>query len=691
VSDYSNTYWAACPGETVGADLVKRVDDYYEDLETSGLADVMRRSFYTFYGVEAGYGATFRGLGEPRRGGAQGELVLLNANHYRSLIEHMVNLVCSQRPALIPRAVNTDAKSQEQVAIASGIIEYYMRERRFDRLPRRAVECALVLSAAWVRLVWDPNAGGAYGVDPTSGQQVREGDLEADLFTPFDVIYDRTIPHDRQVWRICRVPRGKWDLIASYPEFQEQIIASSTKASKECDKRELGLNSRRRSESDLVYVYEFYHKRTPALPEGRCVQFLDSGDVLTDGGLPYDDIPLYRVSATEMIGSATDYTSAWSLLSLQQLMDLFISILATNYDAFGVQNVVMQDGTTITEYDMAGGTKVWKIPPGAEPPAGINLTTLPQDFLRSLQLVQEQMETLSAINSVVRGNPEASLKTGPALALVQSQALQALNTISRSKTDFEEDLGTGLIRVLKAYANTPRVAAIAGANNNYALAAWSSSDLENIDRVVVDSGNPLAQTMAGKVQLFDLFKQANVPMDAEQVVELMTSGTVEPVYEGPQRKKLQVREENELLAKGPPVVQVGVDPLTGQPIFEVPDVPVIFTDDPVLHFQENASVLYTQEARTNPAVVQAVLAHLMGHVHQLRTMDPALAQALKFPSLQPLEPNPMGAELPQTAPSAGDQAHTATPANSGPTEPVTDMPPMPVNPLTGERAPGPTQ
>ena len=53
------------------------------------------------------------------------------------------------------------------------------------------------------------------------------------------------------------------------------------------------------------------------------------------------------------------------------------------------------------------------------------------------------METLSGVNSVARGNPEASLQSGTALAMVQSQALQFMSGLQQSYIQLIEDVGTG--------------------------------------------------------------------------------------------------------------------------------------------------------------------------------------------------------------------------------------------------------
>ena len=72
----------------------------------------------------------------------------------------------------------------------------------------------------------------------------------------------------------------------------------------------------------------------------------------------------------------------------------------------------------------------------------------------------QSMETISGISSVTRGNPEASLKSGTALALIQSMSLQFISGLQQNYVKLIEDVGTNLINILKDYAKTPKTIAI---------------------------------------------------------------------------------------------------------------------------------------------------------------------------------------------------------------------------------------
>jgi len=112
-----------------------------------------------------------------------------------------------------------------------------------------------------------------------------------------------------------------------------------------------------------------------------------------------------------------------------------------------------------------------------------------------LNILKQEAETISGVNSVTgASNPALSLKSGTALALVQSMSLQFMSGLQNNYVKLIEDVGTSLINILKDYAKTPRTVALVGKNNKYLLREFSGDNIDAINRVIVSVGNPLART-----------------------------------------------------------------------------------------------------------------------------------------------------------------------------------------------------
>jgi hypothetical protein len=91
-------------------------------MSQSGIFRRQYRSMMHYYGISPASNAQTDMV---RNGGKAGQLAMVKVNHFRNLGQHLVQLTTSQKPAPQPVATNSDAKSQKQVTLAKGILDYY--------------------------------------------------------------------------------------------------------------------------------------------------------------------------------------------------------------------------------------------------------------------------------------------------------------------------------------------------------------------------------------------------------------------------------------------------------------------------------------------------------------------------------------------------------------------------------------
>jgi hypothetical protein len=671
----NQTYFAAAPPDEIVKRCEKKIDDYYSWLRDTGRTDLWKRVIRQYYAGHYEGGA----LGSS---GAQSEFVKANANHFHNLGRHLVVMATSQRPSFEPKAVNSDHRSQTQTILASGILDYVLKSKGLEEKIETALETALLCSVGYLAIDWDATKGSEYGVDEAGTGKTKSGDLVYRSYGPLDVVVDVTkTADDAHQWRITRDWTNRFDLATRYPDLAEKILGLDTGDKTNTERpRTLAGEKFDRYESDDVEVWTLYHDRTDTLPDGRLVKFVLAGEgvlPLFDGPLPFDDLSLYPVTPEKMIGGATGYSPLYDLLSLQEAYNKCLSTQASNVAAFGVQMLWNKRGDDLTVTDFGPFTHLQS----SEPPQALNLVANSPDTDRLMTLVEKAMETISGVNSVARGNPESSLKSGAALALVQAQAIQFSAGLQKATIHLEESAGTGTLRMYKRFAQAPQVAILAGKSNKGFLKEFTASDLDRIDRVTVEIGNPLARTIAGRVQMADTMLDRGLIKTVEQYMQVITSGRLDPVLEADTKQMLAIKSENEMMAEGKPAI-------------------VVLTDNHPAHIREHNGLIASPEARESPEVLQVALAHLQEHANQWRTMDPCWAMALGIPppppplGMMPMGPPGMTPPPPPGEPTmsgpppmAGDPSSTMAPPDAMGPQP--NMPNMPTNPLTGERAPEP--
>lgn len=647
--DFLSGYFAAQDGKKLASNVLNKANYFMNSLDSSGYLTRMRDSWRAYHGLFFG--------GQGHRiffGGDQGEITHLAVNHFRNIAKHMHVMVTSNRPAMTARATNTDYKSIVQTTLANGLLEYYMREKRLEKVFSSAVECSIVLGAGYVKLGWNATTGEIW--DYIDENPIYEGDVEFTNLTPFDVMFDGSRENSQHDWVVCRSFKNKYDLAAKYPELAARIIGLPTRT----DINRISFDGVvTRDESDDIPIYEFYHKKTDSLPDGRFMIFLSDDIVVFDGEMPYRELPVYRIAPSDILGTAFGYTPMYDLIPLQEAVNSLYSSILTNQTAFAVQNVLVPEGTNVMPSQLGGGLNIIEYNAAAGKPEPLNLTATPPEVFNFIKMLVQEMETISGVNSVARGNPEANLRSGNAMALIQSMALQFISGLQQSYVLLIEDVGTGLINSLKDFAQTPRVAAIVGQNNRTYLKEFKGSDIEFVNRVLVDIGNPLAQTKAGRVEMANNLLQYQ-DISPEQYFMVLKTGNLEVMTEGIDKELILIKGENEALVKGESVLSTDID-------------------EHILHIKEHRSVLADPDLRRDPDLVGRVLGHINEHITALKEVDPSLLMILGQQPIQnnapppPMEAGPAGQPPPDAMAQGMEQTQSSLPTPPPPFEgdPVT--------------------
>lgn len=602
-------YFASKDAKETANILMSKSTQWFQTINTSGYMAKLRTMLAAYHGVHYAEGVDAHTI---VFSGEQGELAEIGINHIRNIGNHMINMITSTRPTMQARSINTDYKSLIQTKLANGLLDYYMRDHRLENYLKRAVEYAVVMGSGFIKMEWNATRGEVYDFNEALGIEIREGDLEFVNLSAFDVIFDTNREDQKHDWVVTRSFKNRFDLAAKYPEYRSDILSLPTKD----HMKDLSGFSLHMDSTDLIAVYEFYHNRTESMPDGRYLLYLSEDIVLLDAPMPYRALPIYQIVPSLFLGTPYGYTPLFDLLPIQDAVNSLYSTILTNQTAFGVQNILVPKGADVSISSLSGGLNIIEANQQFGEIRPLNLTQTPREIFDFINILERVMETISGVNSVARGNPEANLRSGTALALVQSMTLQFMSSLQQSYVAMIEDLGTGIINTLKDHASVPRIATLVGKNSRTYLKEFTGDDISTISRVVVDIGNPLSRTTAGRIEMAEQLLQMKLIKTPEQYLSIIDTGQLDVMTEDTQSQLYLIRSENERLVNSDPVIAV-------------------FTDEHVLHIKEHSTVLADPELRFDPELTQRVTMHIQEHINLLRTTD---ADTLAILGQQPLGP-----------------------------------------------------
>lgn len=678
----TDRYWAACETDQLPQVILSKALRYRDRLRRDGRLDLFRRTERVYYGQDANGGMA--NSVAVQFGGEAGELVLMRVNHVHAITQALIAIVVKSRLSYDPRATNNDAESAKQVTLAKSLLEFYGRKLNDDAMRVDTALCGLLFGEGYTAQRWNPNTGRPF-TTTEDGRVVFEGDVEAQTFTPVEVIHDIDATMRELQWVALPYRANVWDLAAEHPESAEEILKMRGSQQQRWPRSAWSASpfekSQSSQETDLVTVWWFYHLPCSSLPEGRHAQVVGEV-VLHDGPMDLDRIPVRVISPEREVSISRGHSPVFDLLALQEALDSTWDTVLSMIDAYGLQSVIVPKGSDLSPEQMGKGLQFLEWTPDPELTGGgkpeiLNLLQIPSELREMILSLKSEMGELSTVNAVARGDFEAvsQLKSGAALALAQSLTVQLNGNFQAGVVSHDEGVATDRLMILKRYATNKRNVEIVGTANRGSMKDWSKDDLSTVERVTIEMGSPLQDQTAGKMEIATQLLQQGLIKDPAKFFEVLTTGRLDPVFRASKASEELITRENEFLADGSGVAIVKL------------------TDDHAAHVYEHSAVVAEQHVRTDPAAVQRVMEHIQQHVQMWLAMDPALAMLTRQSVMPP---------APTAPPTPAPGAHPGGPKANGSLEPPPasadkarplggDAPPngpmMPTNPATGERAP----
>lgn len=656
-------YFARAPREELEGELLERVKRYYQHVQETGRLQLWRRSIRCWRGYDANGG--WANSQYIHFGGEQGEEVRFRVNHYGAIGQGIHTLVTGSPPTTRAIAATTGREGEDQAAVADKLLEYDQKQQGLTRLFARAALFALHSGEGWIYQAWDGSKGRETGTQPVdaegmpvegmngerpdgpedseeekeedtpevAGERILyEGDVTTEALHPIDVWRDPDTrlgaghPFD---WIGSRRRISRWRLVAQFPEYREHLLSiDEWDVDSSSTERELFETYRSaaalKGSADKVYVYEWYHPQCPELPMGRFA-WMVGGKIIWEGPYPYqrDQLPLREMMPDIEERSCFGYTPMWNLLAPQAAYDSIFSTGVSNVETFGAQNVWTRKGDPVDIDKVSSGFN--NIQSNTKP-EGINLTSVAEETFKFLEITQTVMELLSGANSVMRGDPDASLKSGAALALVQAVAVQHNSGHHRSFAWMVEKILSDRIKLWQSFATSNRTAEIAGEDERTAAQEWNADTISGVSRVSVEMTNPIFATSEGKRQLADNMADRGW-VDRHEWLQVVKTGRFDPILKREVAERRLILRENEKIRNGE-------------------EVKALWGDRHRLHMREHFVELTDPQVRFDDQAVSRVMEHITEHRNLLFETPPELLEAIGEPPPMAMTPPPPGMEDP---------------------------------------------
>lgn len=542
VEQYESQYFALKQDEDLLGALDEKEDTYYRFLEHWQLSYLWAKA-YTMY-----FSALSNG-GDILISGENDEFASMNVSRLRANSTKIHTAITKNRPHFEPISTNTDYKSLSQtIELASGLLDYYMRDKRVERYLRRLAEFALVYGEGFIVPEWNPFRGEPVQFEQVPGQPQFEGDLVFDVFTPNNVIRDiecKVFEDSEWVitikWLDKHIAAARYKDYPDVQEYVEQLFEYGTNSYD----RFGAFTSNNYFRNDHIPVKTFYHKPFELLPNGRKVRYVD-GMVLEDEELPGRRLPVLRESAADITGLPFGYTPLFEMLSIQQQLDFLYDVITTAQRNFALPIITTPAGSKAKVRDAVGGAlKIMEYNNITDKgPEALNLLQTPAEVYNTIDRLESEMDLISGLSAVSHGELPSANLSGSALLMLESRTIEYLSGYEASHIAATEDTGTIMIQLLRDNAATPRIARISGKTKKHLIKQFTGDDLMDIDRVMVSLDNPIMNTGAGMFEIAQAMYDRG-EINGQQFLTFMKTKELDLLTEAHEAEVMRVRGENE--------------------------------------------------------------------------------------------------------------------------------------------------
>jgi len=442
--------------------------------------------------------------------------------------------------------------------VGSKVLQYFWRSSRMKRKRRELAGWIYVTGNGFLDDRWNSKLGPT-SVDPKSGKLVYLGDVDAGVWSPFEIILPVVFLGDTDLHRMPWIIKAKWRTLdyirGNYKRGIEVTAESGATATFGADLIS-GRVGTANTKIQGAVMMEFYHQPCLDYPNGLAITAAN-GIVLQSAEYPFNSYNLEHFKDIDIPGVF------WGRATFTEAVPLQVRWNKTNnsVDEF---NQVVGKGKLLTPKgsqlevlpdDTHGETIQYK-PVMGHVPKWMDLTELPRSIELSLNTAKASLEDLYSAHEVSRGTNKSDIRSGDMVALLLEQ--DAFGKLP-SHAVFEEGLEAWGTRILKRFQdgyNTARMIKIVGRENEYEVFSFKGSDLRGNTDVSVKRQSSLPESRVLRNQVtMDRFAKGlyGDPVDPEvrrHVMNMLDDAVVDDLYGDTKLDEMYARYENNTLISG---------------------------------------------------------------------------------------------------------------------------------------------
>lgn len=608
-------------------------------------------------------------------------------NHLYDLTQQRVSRLVKYKPGI--QIVPTNDEFEDKVAskLTKALLDNIWENEHFQAdITNEAATIGSVMGEVYLFITWNPNKGDKHPdskedekvplLDDDGSQMTDDQGNKIYIEGPVnvgDVEYEVVMPHDVYLEPKERLKEVNYCYRRRVMQLEEARLkypksAGKIKSTEDLEIFDFNTMETRKLVNEVV-VWEFYHKKTPAMPKGRWMAFTKDAVLMNDEypynhkELPFErwtdlDIPgkLYGVSFFETIKALTStYNNITNMIQRNQFL---VSHPKYMVPAGSVDIKHLANDITIVQYK------------GQVPPQLVQMNPTPSEVFNYRDQLKNEFQQIAGVFNVSRGETPPGVKSGVAIQFLHEQESERFNQAVLKWNEWIRRVAIKTLAVAGDYYDTSdkRMVRIVGKNNAWTTKLFEVTNLSKPYDIRVQNSSALPESKAARIEyITELNREFPNMIPQEQVVEMLDLGQTEKFINNSTAAVQAAEAENELILNG--------ESTSGPQEYE----------DHYQHWKIHSRAIQSVAFKemTPKKIQKQMLDHIMVHemwISQKMKTNQKLAELISQESMFPIVFVPESNATPELGDDASEQGVPAAPGVLAQTGEV------PVNPEVGGEA-----
>jgi len=437
-------------------------------------------------------------------------------------------------------------------------LKSFWQSNRMKRKIRQLGGWQFVVGNVFLDHRWNPKIG-PIELDEETGNMVYSGDVDAGVWSPFEVVTPAVIMGDIDLHSFPWMIRMKWkslEYLREHFKKGDQVQAEGAPSNMIDTNFMLGRGTGTQARKfPGALLIEYYHKPDKTFPKGLFCA-CSNGIILDTVDYPYTKYNMEHFKDIDVPGQFWGKATMEDAIPLQKTWNSTLSDIHEFNRTMGRGKYLIPDRSNFRiEFDNAMSQHIYYKPVMGHKPELMTIKNMPTSFGQTLELTWNSLNNLFSQHEVTQGTNRPDIRSGEMVAILREQdAHGAIPSHQIFEESLEGFMSGVLQRVQKGYTQ-PRMIKVIGRDSEVEVASFGAADLRGNTDVTVKKQSSLPDSrIAREARIMQRYERGlyGDPRDPEvrrHVMNMLDDAVVKDVFSEQKLDEAVARWENRLLVQ----------------------------------------------------------------------------------------------------------------------------------------------